>query len=96
MQNGVAANFMTANSWKHEHACKLMDKNGDSYNGIPWKMKMNEVLTAATTRVNLVDMRSETSHKEALKRVQMQQNLDLEKENKKVPQSCRDLPTAAS
>lgn len=35
MQNGVAANFMTANSWKHEHVCKLMDKNGDLYNGIP-------------------------------------------------------------
>lgn len=32
------------------------------------KMKANEVLTAATTRVNLVDMRSETSHKEVLKK----------------------------
>lgn len=34
----------------------------------PEKMKANEVLTAATTRVNLVDMRSETSHKEVLKK----------------------------
>lgn len=34
----------------------------------PEKMKANEVLTAATTRVNPVDMRSETSHKEVLKK----------------------------